>query len=586
MSLRNAIWHILETRNEDPFQDLSLKRPEILKNLEPTYEDLYDPFLLKNMDLAVQRILQAFEKNEKILIHGDYDVDGIISTLVMYEGLLEIRNQSSEIRNISQKHVTQTSEIDAHNSKRSDFRFQISDLITVFLPHRIDDGYGLNMKNLPKFKEQGIDLIITVDNGISAVEEIAEAKRLGMDVLVTDHHNAPEILPNTLIINPKQPECNYPFKGLVGAGVAYKLIQALYKASQIETNSSTFMHEILGLVSLATVVDCGDLIDENRTFVALGLRELQRTRRPSLNALYKVMEIDPANIGTYTLGFQIGPRLNASGRIDTPMLGFDFLREQDPNMALEKAKELNALNIERQDILAIALEEAEQSMIAEHNIIICKNPDWHIGVIGLIAGKLSEKYHKPCFALTLRDHELVGSIRNPLYDIDITTFLNDHPELFAHFGGHKQAAGFSLPTENWEKFVTAMQKSADKYILPEYLQKTFIIDHEMKKATNFDEVTRIKKLAPFGLGNREPRFLLSCCDIMNPQSFGKEQEHFKCMILFQGQSIEAVAFREPEWKKSFDQWKQADILGKISIQEWNGKKKLQIIVEDARDSSK
>ena len=547
-SLKNLKWNIQEKQHEDIYEDLLLKRSLDLKYLEPLYTDLYDPFLMHHMKEAVERIQKAVEKKEKILIYGDYDVDGITSTAFLYKSLKKIGAD-----------------------------------VTYFLPDRVKDGYGLSSEYAPIFQKEGIHLMITVDTGITNVEEVKVFQQHGMEVIVTDHHTPLEIIPDCIILNPKKKECHYPYKGLVGAGVAYKLVQAL--STMYPEITETYLKWSLSYIALATVVDCAKLVDENRVIVSLGLLALQKSKEPWIQAMMEIIQKPQEEISPRTLGFQIGPRLNAAGRIASPNTVLEFFLSEDSTEAFKKAKYLNNLNIQRQEILIESLEKAEEVKDETQEVIFAFDPHWNMGVIGLIAGKLSEKYHKPVFAMTENERKITGSIRNPIPEINVTDALVAAEKYLDHFGGHSQAAGFSLLPENKEKFVEVIKEYMQKNISKELLQPSIIVDRCIDiKDIDISLVEKIQTLSPFGLGNPQPLFCIKNCILSNMKNIGSQSNHFACEVIGEdGTALRAISFYSPNWLETIQDWKNVDILGRLHINEWNNIKSVQMVLEDIRE---
>lgn len=394
---------------------------EIEQFLKPSLENLHDPFLLHDMEKATGRILSAIEQGENILIYGDYDADGMTAASVMKSALDELGAEAQ-----------------------------------VYLPNRFTDGYGPNLDVYQYYiKNENINLIITVDNGVAGLEAITWAQENGVDVIVTDHHSIPDQLPPAYaIVHPEHPDSQYPFKYLAGVGVAFKVACALLEYAP---------SEMLDLVAIGTIADMVSLTDENRILVAHGLKVLAQTERAGLQELMKYAGVDFDKITEETVGFQIAPRLNALGRLDDPNPAIELLTGWDEDEAHEIAKMIDQKNSERKEIVEKIHNEA-LSMLTDEPVQILYHKDWHKGVLGIVAGRLLEAIHKPVIMLAQEDGILRGSARS-IENFDIFKALNAHRELFIAFGGHKQAAGMTLSLEN----VEAVKKAMIDYIVDNHL---------------------------------------------------------------------------------------------------------------------
>ncbi|MFA6917723.1 MAG: single-stranded-DNA-specific exonuclease RecJ, partial [Candidatus Gracilibacteria bacterium] len=381
----------------------------------------HDPFLLEDMEKAVARIKKAIEKQDRIIVFGDYDVDGISGAAIM---------------------IITLKKLGANVSYR--------------LPHRVNDGYGLSEKFIDEFIEKQINLVITVDCGISCVREIQKAKDHNIDVIITDHHAVPEHLPNAVaILHPRLPNSKYPFKELTGAGMALKLAQALLGPS----NDNEFFEELIALASLGTVADLGILQGENRLIVKKGLKNLLNTKSGGLKKLVELAELKDQNmIDAYTISFRIAPRINAAGRIGDPYLALSLLLQDEGSKKVHAlGQKLEDLNVERQNKTEKATKEAEAFFTNQTElpyILVSEHKDWHVGILGLVAAKLVEKYNRPAIIMQDFGDTLVASARSPRF-FNITEALAELKEYLVSFGGHAQAAGFSLKKENLEKFKEA-----------------------------------------------------------------------------------------------------------------------------------
>lgn len=513
--------------------------------LQPT--DLHDPFLFRDMQKAVDRIEKALANKERIIIFGDYDVDGISGTALLYHCLNKLGC------NISYR-----------------------------LPHRVEDGYGLSSKFVEVFKEAEAHVLITVDCGISNYEQVKELNTLGIDVIITDHHTVPAQIPAAhAIIHPKVPGETYPFNGLTGSGVAFKLAQALYSHFNLPQEE---LNKLLDLASLGTVADMGPLTGENRLIVKKGLEILRKTSWKGLELIKKKAGIQPdTNLDAGTIGFQISPRINAAGRIDTPYLALQLLlHEEETDKSRDMADKLEQLNIQRQNMTRQAIDELNVyvSTLDKPKVIIKANPNWHIGIVGLIAGRAVEKYGLPAIIMQDFGEYLVGSCRSPHF-VNITKALSAHKELLTNFGGHENAAGFSLPKENLDVFVSAITEYFANLFEEQVLLPELHIDCELTgNELNMDFVRSINRLAPFGMENKQPVFLLEDCELSDLKRVGANGVHLKLRLKKDHQSIDAIAFSFGEHYQKLREQQKVKIVAQLDTNIWDGKESLQLKVED------
>ncbi|MDR9867752.1 single-stranded-DNA-specific exonuclease RecJ [Lactococcus cremoris] len=510
---------------------------EIEKFLKPNLEDLHDPFLLHDMEKATQRILSAIEQGENILIYGDYDADGMTAASVMKSALDELGAEAQ-----------------------------------VYLPNRFTDGYGPNLDVYQYYiNNENINLIITVDNGVAGVEAIAWAQENGVDVIITDHHSMPDQLPNAYaIIHPEHPESQYPFKYLAGVGVAFKVACALLEYVP---------REMLDLVAIGTIADMVSLTDENRILVAHGLKVLAQTERAGLQELMKYAGVDFDKVTEETVGFQIAPRLNALGRLDDPNPAIELLTGWDEDEAHEIAKMIDQKNSERKDIVEKIHNEA-LAMLTDEPVQILYHKDWHKGVLGIVAGRLLEQIHKPVIMLAEEEGILRGSARS-IDSFDIFKALNAHRELFIAFGGHKQAAGMTLALEN----VEAVKKAMSDFVVDNHLDLSKKSPLEVADRCHLDEISlatinNLAKLAPFGMDNLKPRFLVEDYKVIQSRSMGKDNAHLKLKIQEEKQQIDAVYFQHGSEELEFEQ-AETKLVVTLSSNSWNGNTSLQLMIEDA-----
>lgn len=561
MSVLNKTWHIKNTDQKVPLlQKLLANRglrteSEIEMFFHPKADrDFHDPFLMRDMRVAVDRIGEAIERAERIMIFGDYDVDGITGCAILMRALRKLS------ANVSYR-----------------------------LPHRIEDGYGMREKFISESKKLDVKIIITVDNGISCLDEIELANRLGIDVIITDHHTVPEKIPNAYaILHPKLVDSVYPFTELTGAGVALKLAQALLlERIQNREEASGYITSLLDLACMGTIADLGELRGENRYIVKEGLKALEHTRWPGLSRLKEYAGVK-GKIDTHAIGFLLGPRINAAGRISHASHALRLLLHDEvagtrqclvPATLL--ADKLERLNQKRQKLMEklmdIALVLAEKQ--ASQPVIIIHHPEFHGGLIGLLATKLTEKYLRPAIVMEQRKDVFVGSCRS-IRAVNIVEVLTKVKDLLSHFGGHAAAAGFDLPKENLDAFILGITSSI-KIILGKDIPKDLLsIDCELSQTDVSQKTLGILEwFEPFGVGNEKPRFLCTDVPVHQYDTVGREGKHLKIKTRFNDMPIDCIGFRLGEYAHSLNGHRSIDIVCEIEEDNWNGNKlpKLKIL---------
>ena len=499
-------------RNRDVIGDDAIE-----KYLNGTIADLYDGMLMKDMDKAVAVLGEKIKENAKIRIIGDYDIDGIQSTYILLEG----------------------------------FRMLGAD-VDSDIPDRMKDGYGLNRNLIDRALEADVDTIITCDNGIAAAEEIAYAKSMGMTIVVTDHHEVPYteigagrryILPEAdAVVDPKQEDCTYPFKGLCGAAVAYKLVEALMEAMGKDAEDADYLMEN---VAIATIGDVMDLVDENRIFVKQGLDMLKRTENLGLKALMGCTGVNVDKLSPYHIGFVIGPCMNASGRLDTAKRALELLEAKKVAEADLLAGDLKALNDSRKDMTAQAVEEAfiqvENSELKDADVLVVYLPECHESLAGIVAGRIREKYYRPVFVLTKGAEGLKGSGRS-IETWHMYEGLNRVKHLLSKFGGHKMAAGLSMPEENLEQFRKEINEKS--WITPEDLNEKIAIDMQLPfECVNEKFIGELAVLEPFGKGNARPVFAERQVQVESARILGKNKNVLKLQVKdLHGTRMDAMYF--------------------------------------------
>lgn len=533
---------------------------EIERFLYPDWErDLYDPFLMKDMKKAVIRIKQAINNKEKVAVFGHFDVDGVTSCALLYFVLRRLGINPS-----------------------------------VYIPDR-EDGYGITEKAIHDLIKEKINLIITVDTGISSGKEIELAKRLKMDVIVCDHHRVPNIPPKaSAILNPNQKDCSYPFKELAGVGVAFKLAQALFKECQVLNRKEdgslgrmapdVFLKWLVDLVALGSICDVVPLISENRLFAKFGLIVLNKTKNLGLKTLFQILELTPESIDVYASSFIIGPRLNAPGRMDHANISFYLLTTSNPNEAEKLANILDKQNRERQQILEKAINEAkkeiEEKGLLSKKLLILGQENWPSGIIGLIAGKLVSEYSRPAFILQIGKEKSKGSVRS-IDAFHATEALEMVSQHLIQFGGHKKAAGFSVLTNKINDLKRELVSLAEQRLTKEDITPVLDIDAKIDLSSiNWELWTDLEKFQPTGYGNPEPVFLSERVKIDSIKAVGKEASHLKMKLM----GFDGIFFDGAKISSELKPSDVVDIVFQIQADQWMGKRRLQLKLLDLRKS--
>ncbi|NQP51615.1 single-stranded-DNA-specific exonuclease RecJ [Streptococcus suis] len=508
--------------------------------LQPSLEDLHDPYLLHDMDKAVERIRRAIEDYEQILIYGDYDADGMTSASILKETLEEMGAE-----------------------------------VQVYLPNRFTDGYGPNQSVYKYFiEQQGISLIVTVDNGVAGHEAIAYAQEMGVDVVVTDHHSMQETLPNAYaIVHPEHPDGNYPFKHLAGCGVAFKLACALLE---------TVHADLLDLVAIGTIADMVSLTDENRVMVKYGLSLLKQTERAGLQELIKIAGIDIDSIDEETVGFQLAPRLNALGRLDDPNPAIELLTGFDDEEAHEIALMIDSKNVERKDIVQAIYDEAKSMLRSDRPVQVLAKEGWNPGVLGIVAGRLLEELHQPVIVLSIEDGKAKGSARS-IEAVDIFQALKDHRDLFIAFGGHAGAAGMTLEVDKLEELALTLTDYIIENKLDLSSKSSLVLDEELDlEELTLDTLKSFEKLAPYGMDNKKPVFYIRDFQVETARTMGQNNAHLKVRITKGAAGFDVVAFGKGNLALEFSQAKGLELAVTLSVNQWNGNTSLQLMLVDAR----
>ncbi len=511
-------------------------------------QPLHDPFLLGDMGIAVERIRAAVAAGQRICVHGDYDVDGICATVL---AVLVLRELGAEVE--------------------------------WHLPSRFDEGYGVNGGTLERLAGEGCGLVLTVDCGITAVEEVRRARELGLDVIVTDHHRPADELPDCPIVATRP--SGYPFPELCGTGVAYKLGQALLGPD------ADVLRRHLDLVALATIADVVPLVGENRSLAIAGLRALARTQKPGLQALMRVSRVDPATVDTGQVGFRLAPRINAAGRLGHPRAALDLLLTNDREEARRLADRLEELNRDRQAVedkilrAAIAQVEEWQEAKRRRKAYVVWGDDWHEGVIGIVASRLVERYHRPVVLLAGGEGLWKGSGRS-IQSFDLHAALGGCAQFLERFGGHRAAAGLSIVPEWIEPFADAFAAQAEGLLTPDDLVPTTTVDAVLPRGAKLtlDLCEELRQLAPFGLGNPDVTLLAPGCELGDLAAVG-EGKHLRFRVHRDGSDAGgAIAFGQGTQLDRYRRVGRYDVAFRLQENRWNGTVAPQLVVRRVFDA--
>lgn len=554
----------------------NITNDEIIKSyIQPDFDKLHKATELKELEKAVNILQEKVKSNKRIRIVGDYDVDGVISVYILYKGLKRINAN-----------------------------------VDYEIPDRIKDGYGINSNIIKLAKDDGIDTIVTCDNGIAAIEAIKYAKDLGIDVIVTDHHDIPFIEDENnvrkfirsdadAIVNPKQEECNYKFKQLCGAGVAFKLIEVLYERFNVAKEEC---YKLMEFLAIATVCDVVDLVDENRIFVKKGLEFMNKTTNLGLQNLIIECELSEKKLSVYHLGFIIGPCINASGRLDSAKKGLRLLLSEDEGEALILAKELVKLNEERKDMtingVETAIEIIEKNSMTKDKVFVIYIPDVHESLAGIIAGRIREKYNVPTLIITKSEKGVKGSGRS-IEEYNMFEELVKCKDILDKFGGHPMAAGFSLQEENLDEFRRRLNENSE--LNDEDLLKKVTIDCVLPlDSISYELINDIEKLEPFGKANSKPLFAEKSVNVLKATILGKNRNVLKFKVKTKmNKVIDAIYFGDVyEFEEEINNKYGKEELQKLyegvyngvmldlvfypSINEYNGNTNIQIVVQNYR----
>jgi len=525
--------------------------------LNPDYDNqILDPFLFEDMSKATSRICEAIRDNEKILIYGDYDADGVCSTAVLYIAIKKLGGQ-----------------------------------VDIRIPFREGEGYGLNLTAAQEIINNGFQLVITVDCGISNKEEVAFFKKNKVAVIITDHHQEPQELPieALAIINPSLKDSKYPFKKLCGAGVAFKVVQGLMKTQDnfdlLGKIPVGFDKWLLDLVAIATVGDIMPLLGENRLFVKYGLLVLDKTRRKGVIKIIEKVNHFSGQLDSQYIGWRLVPRLNAAGRINHAALAFELLISDSDEESDKLVDQLEAENSKRQSITVTMLKEADHiiSQIKDDKLLLAVGASWHPGVVGLVAGRISDKYNLPAIVISQAGEKFVGSGRS-IEGFDITSALSQCSDYLEKFGGHPQACGFTIVgQDNLEKFSQKIVAIATASLKDADLRPVLKIEAEIELAEiNWEFYNQLEKFEPYGEGNDKPLFLVKKLIIEQIQAVGVDGKHLRAMVSQINHQVvhKIIGFSFGDWCAELKVGDSIDVVFELGINKWNGHKDLQLKVID------
>ena len=504
-----------------------------------------DPMLLPDMGKAVARLRRALSTGEMIGAFGDFDTDGVTGTALLVQALGELGSR-----------------------------------VVPYLPDRVDEGHGLNVEAIKSLRARGVSLLVTVDCGVSSIEEVKLASSLGIDTIITDHHSLPSSVPDALaIVNSKRPDSSYPFRELTGVGLSFKLVEALWAAL-----GRARPDQLLELVALGTVADVGPLTGENRHLVKWGLDRLNETRNVGLRALVASSKLRMGSLDTDSLSFGLIPRLNAAGRLGDANLSLDLLTATSPEAAERIAEELESRNNERRLLtaqgLAQSLEQLKLQLQTVPSIIIVQHKEWLPGILGLIAGNLSERFYRPAVAISMGEQVSRASARS-IPEFDIIEALQRSRGLFHRFGGHPQAAGFTMPTSHLTRLKNDLITAADERMGGTDLVPAIEVDCEISPALlNDHNFGFIEALRPFGEGNPAPVFLTRNAMVESARQVGKQRDHLKMRIAHGGRTWEAIAFGQGDSAAAAGA--RVDLVYTVGLNDWGGRKSLQLNMLDFR----
>jgi single-stranded-DNA-specific exonuclease len=524
--------------------------------LDPSLDRMHDPFLLPDAEAACERLKQALHNNEKILVHGDYDGDGVTSAALWTRCLRSLGAQ-----------------------------------VDVFVPHRKRDGYDIRAPIIEQARQEGVTLIVTTDCGIQRVDEVEHARQAGIDVVITDHHtpNASGELPKAVaVVNPHRKDSRYPFPHLAGVGVAFKLCEAL--TCHLGHKAAAFRRSFLDLAAIGTITDVMPLLDENRIIVKHGLEALQNTKKPGLQALIDVAGYAGKTLDVRSVSHYLGPRLNAASRVDETKIALDLLMTKDPVQGAFLANRLNELNTIRREettrIMEAAMEQVAQQDVAEARCLVVSGTDWSSGIVGLVASRIVDRYHRPCVVIAM--NEATGSGKGSarsIHAFNIFNAIDACKDLLQEYGGHAHAAGLAIDNANLSDFAAQMNRLAGALLSEEDCVPTVEVAMEIAPSDVCSElIQQLEALAPFGSGNPEPHFASRSVPIQDVLIMGKEKQHLKLLLRAEGLNgrdcVDAPWFFHAELAEGLQPGSTLDVCYRPQFNEWNGRRSIQFLLED------
>jgi len=526
--------------------------------------ELANPFDLADMGQAVGRLRRAIASKEHLVVYGDFDVDGISATTLLVSAL---RDLGADVR--------------------------------PYIPDRFAESYGLNTDALGRLYEEGARLVITVDCGIRSRDEIAYAQGLGLDIIVTDHHTVPDALPPAVaIVNPKRPDCRYPFKDLSGVGVAFRLADALFRVSERMGGANPAVHDasrFLDLVALGTIADIVPLTGENRLLAQWGLQRLRTSPRPGLLALMEASHTPPGAVDSQAIGFRLGPRLNAAGRLEHGELAYQLLMSGSPDDARQLAEQLDSMNAQRQQLLEEQLAQARGGLGAgdDRRLLFVDGPDFHEGIVGLIASRLCDEFYRPALVMRRGEERTRGSARS-IEGFHITKALQACADLLIRFGGHAQAAGFTLASKDIEALRQRLEAYCREHLPDTLLERRVDVD----AIISLDELTEetpvgLGLLEPCGEGNPQASLASLAVRIRETRAVGQEGKHLRLLVdagdddsVASTRALTAIAFRQGELAEALSPGDRVDLVYSPSLNNWQGETRLELVVHALRPSSR
>ncbi|HPA25545.1 MAG TPA: single-stranded-DNA-specific exonuclease RecJ [bacterium] len=565
-------------------------------------QDIHDPFLFKDMKIAVERINQAIKNQEKILIYGDYDADGVTSTVLMEKTLRKLIEVNSNSKVSAKKsELSKQQNGSRYNLEPTLNNLEPTNNVSFYIPHRDIEGYGMNDTAVQKIIADKIDLVITVDCGITNLEAVAELKKNNIDTIITDHHLAEEKLPDALaILDCSMESETYPFKKLAGVGVAFKLAQALFTSQKNPEQYVAFEKWLLDLVAIGTIGDVSPILGENRTLVSYGLKVLNKTPRKGLQELIRVSSLSDGqklkdlplgsvlyDIDVRNVSFQLVPRINAAGRIDHANLAYELLTTEEELQAVALARDIQEKNTLRQKIAESILNEAKEivgEIADDKKILIVEKNGWGAGLVGLVAGKLKDKYNRPVILFASDGEKYTGSGRS-IAEFNITESMSKCSEFIEKFGGHSQAGGLTIiGQENFQKFKEKIENLAKEKLANIDLVPSIEIDLELNlKDLDWQLLDDLKKFEPFAEANPMPLFLIKKIKIEQMDIIGKDGKHLRFQLKQNNLIRKAISFgTAEEWGSQVKIGDTIDVVVEFGVNEWNGNRELQLKLVDIK----